>query len=96
VEAIDLLKLYEFDLLICHLPLAGADTLLEVVKEKKMGARMTMVIRQKATDREGEMADCRLVRPARWEILENIKVFTIRKRGPARGWQLRREQLCGK
>lgn len=89
------MSVVEFDLLLCQLPFSGIDDLLGVAREKH-GARVTMVLRKKASDTEGREADCRLVLPARWDILDRMKVLVVRKRGPARGFLARREELCAR
>jgi DNA-binding response OmpR family regulator len=94
-EALTAMEVLEFDLLLCQLPLVGVDRLLREAKEKH-GSRVTMVIRQHENQHEGQSADCRLLQPARWDILERIKMLTVRKRGPRRGWKAREEELCGK
>ena len=78
-----------------ELPLVGVDRLLKEAKEKH-GARVTMVLRQHENQEDGLAADCRLVAPARWDLLERIKFLTVKKRGPRRGWKAREEELCGK
>jgi hypothetical protein len=94
-EALAAMSVVEFDLLLCQLPFSGIDDLLGVAREKH-GARTTMVMRQKNTDREGSSADHWPVKPARWDILDRMKVLVVRKRGPARGFLARREELCAR
>jgi DNA-binding response OmpR family regulator len=94
-EAVSAMEVLEFDLLLCQLPFVGVDLLLKEAKEKH-GARVTMVIVTKTGDREGLLADIQLFKPARWDLLERIKILTIRKRGPARGFKARREEICAK
>jgi DNA-binding response OmpR family regulator len=94
-DAFSAMKVLEFDLLLCQLPFVGCDRLLKEAKEKH-GARVTMVLRQHENQKEGLAADCRLLAPARWDLLERIKFLTVKKRGPRRGWKAREEELCGK
>jgi hypothetical protein len=89
------MEVLEFDLLLCQLPFKNVDSLLKIAKQKH-GARVTMVLRQHENQEEGLAADCRLLAPARWDLLERIKFLTVKKRGPRRGWKAREEELCGK
>ena len=94
-EALAAMEVLEFDLLLCQLPFKNVDSLLKIAKQKH-GARVTMVLRQHENQEEGLAADCRLLAPARWDLLERIKFLTVKKRGPRRGWKAREEELCGK
>ena len=94
-EALAAMRVLEFDLLLCQLPFMGVDRLLKEAKEKH-SARVTMVLRQHENQEDGLAADCRLVAPARWNLLERIKFLTVKKRGPRRGWKAREEELCGR
>ena len=93
--ALAAMSVVEFDLLLCQLPFVGCNRLLKEAKEKH-GARVTMVLRQHENQEEGLAADCRLLAPARWDLLERIKFLTVKKRGPRRGWKAREEELCGR
>ena len=96
VEALTAMEVLEFDLLLCQLPLTNVDSLLVHVKQKH-GARVTMVLRRGKEDNEvGLLANSGMTNPARWDILERIKILTIRKRGPARGFKARREEICAR
>lgn len=94
-EALAAMEVLEFDLLLCQLPFKNVDSLLKIAKQKH-GARVTMVIVTKTGDREGLLADSQLFKPARWDLLERIKMLMVRKRGPRRSWEARKEELCGK
>ena len=94
-EALGAMEVLEFDLLLCQLPLTNVDSLLKHVKQKH-GARVTLVLRRSEADIQGQGADCRLLRPARWDLLERIKMLMVRTRGPARGWKARREEICAR
>ena len=94
-DALEETKDNEFDLLLCQLPFAEIDTLLEVLKENYISIGATMVLKQKVEDEGGEEADCRLFQPDRGMVLDRMKALMCRKRGPRKGWKLRRE-LCAK
>jgi hypothetical protein len=85
-EALGLLKTARYDILICQYPIALLETLL--ANSKILDNTMKIIIiADSAKEFPAVYANAILFNPTSAEILDYVKIFAVRKRGPHQGWK---------